>query len=346
MPRKTDLDIPPAWLNASRAPVIDALRYDAGGVLLFQSRNVSSPISIERTPDGERLMNGTKALTPLFRSIDSFDLSTERKEVVFSARRSNNFDVALVSADGSDIHWAPEDPADELAVQWAPRGNKISYVVRTNGGDFVRTLHVPTSTQLTTEFPSGRVRAVAWEPAATRYAVAWDSIDASSRVESMGYGGEDRRVIAPPKVQLDVAVDVIGGVRVMRPPALRYNDKLPLVVWITDDPNAWDDDRGTLQQSVAIACAVTSKPPDEAFWKAVEETPWIDSSEVFVVGSMAAGASPAATLFVGDPNMPAGRYHVEDKIVRAPVAVVKSVAGGFIANQLKGRNIQQNVRPR
>ena len=124
------------------------------------------------------------------------------------------------------------------------------------------------------------------------------------------------------------------------------------VVWITDDPNAWDDDRGALQQAAPIVCAVTSTPPDEAFWKAVEETPWIENDVVFIVGG-ATGVSPVearrgrrALHFIADPNIPAGNYRVEDKIVRAPLAVVKSVAGGFIANQLKGRNIQQNGRSR
>ncbi len=344
LPRTESKPIPADWLSTPRTALIDGLSYDAGGVLLFRGRSESSPISIERTADGERLMNGSKPLTPLFRAIDSFDLSSQRKEVVFSAKRSDNFDVGLVSADGSDIHWAPEDAADEIGVLWAPRGNKVSYVVRAKSGDFVRTLHVPTSTQLTNAFPNGRVRALAWELAAEKYAVAWDSIDASSRVESMRYGGEDRRVLAPPKIKLDAVVDVIGSVRVMRPSTLRYSDKLPLVVWITEDPNAWDDDRGALQQAARIACAVTPAAPDEAFWKAAGETPWIDSNQVFVVGIST--QKQHVIHIVGDPSIPAGRYLADNNIVRAPVADVKSVAGGFIANQLKGRNIQQNGRSR
>src|SRR4051794_16584181 len=44
-----------------------------------------------------RLFNGTKPLTPPFAAIESFDVSLERKEVVFSAKRTTNFDVGLVS---------------------------------------------------------------------------------------------------------------------------------------------------------------------------------------------------------------------------------------------------------
>jgi len=342
------LTIPESWLSTLRPARIEALSYDAGGVLLFRASERPSAISVERGSDGERLMNGSRPLTPFFAAIDSFDLSAERKEVVFSARRSDNFDVALVSADGSDIHWVPSDPVDEIGVQWAPRGNKVSYIVRTRSGDFIRTLHIPTSAQLTTDFPTGRVRALAWEPAAERFAVAWDSVDASSRVESMRYGGEERRIVSPPKVQLDVEVDLIGGVTVLRPSSLRYNDKLPLVVWITDDPNAWDDERAALQQAAKIACAVASRSPREAFWAAVDETPWIDRTHVFVVGDAEDDARRGrpAIHFVADGSVPAGHYSVEDNFVRAPAAVVESVAGGFIANQLKGLQTDQNVRPR
>src|SRR5882762_385677 len=66
--------------------------------------------------DHGKLMSGDKALTPEFLAIDSFAVSNERKEVVFSAKRKDNFDVGLVSVDGGDVHWFPEDPADELSV--------------------------------------------------------------------------------------------------------------------------------------------------------------------------------------------------------------------------------------
>ena len=95
-----------------------------------------------------KLIAGGKELTPQFVAIQSFDVSLERREVVFSAKRRDNFDIGLVSLDGSDIHWIPEDPADEIDVQWAPKGNKVSYIVRTKTGDVVRTVHIPTAAQL------------------------------------------------------------------------------------------------------------------------------------------------------------------------------------------------------
>src|ERR1700686_5065702 len=51
---------------------------------------------------GNRILNGDKPLTPQFVAIDSFDVSLDRKEIVFSAKRQDNFDIGLVSLDGSD----------------------------------------------------------------------------------------------------------------------------------------------------------------------------------------------------------------------------------------------------
>src|SRR5438067_547234 len=100
-----------------------------------------------------QLFNGSNALTPVFAGIDSYDVSLERREVVFSAKRKDNFDIGLVSMDGSDIHWVPEDPADETNPVWAPRGNKVAYIVHGKAGDTVRTVHIPTATQLSVPFP-------------------------------------------------------------------------------------------------------------------------------------------------------------------------------------------------
>src|SRR5262249_48593584 len=127
-----------------------------------------------------KLVAGTNELTPQLAAIQSFDVSLERREVVFSAKNgADNFDIGLVSLDGSDIHWFPSDPADETDVQWAPRGNKVSYIVHLKAGDVVRTVHVPTAAQLSVDFPYASIRALAWDRAAERYAVVISSPDAS-----------------------------------------------------------------------------------------------------------------------------------------------------------------------
>lgn len=229
-----------------------------------------------------QLFHGKTALTPRFAAIDSFDVSLQRREVVFSAKRANNFDVGLVSLDGSDIHWVPEDPNDEVAVQWAPRGNKVSYIVHTPGGDIVRTVHIPTSSQLAVDFPYASVRSLRWDPAGERYVVVVTSPDASERTESMRYGGEARRVEVPSKTRLDVAIEPLAGGIVMRPSAIRYGEKLPLVVWIAPRLYEWSDARGALLQRDRVACAIITRKPDEAFWQAVRDVPWIDASKRLV----------------------------------------------------------------
>ena len=229
-----------------------------------------------------QLFRGSTALTPRFAAIDSFDVSRDRREVVFSAKRTTNFDVGLISLDGSEIHWVPEDPRDETGVQWAPRGNKVSYIVHAVGGDIVRTVHIPTSMQLTVDFPYASVRSLRWAPDGDRYFVVVTSPDASERTESMRYGGEEHRVEGPPKTKLDVAIEPLAGGIVLRPSTLRYGEKLPLVVWITPHLYAWSDARGALLQRDRVACVIVDKQPDDAFWQAVRALPWIDASKPLV----------------------------------------------------------------
>src|ERR1043165_9768207 len=116
-------------------------------LFLFLVGCASVPPDRVRVDDGQ-LFRGKTALTPRFAAIDSFDVSQSRREVAFSAKRTTNFEDGLVSLDGSDVHWIPEDPNDETGVQWAPRGNKVSYIVHTAAGDIVRTVHIPTSVQV------------------------------------------------------------------------------------------------------------------------------------------------------------------------------------------------------
>lgn len=295
-----------------------------------------------KVTDGKLVASG-KDLTPQFRAIQSFDVSLERREVAFAAKRSDNFDIGLVSLDGSDIHWVPEDPADETDVQWAPRGNKISFVVHSRTGDLVRTVHIPTSFQLTADFPYTAVRALGWEPAAERYAVVLTSPEASERIERLKYSGEGRESVVAPAVRLDVAIEPLADALLMRPSTLHYGERLPLIVWITETPFEWNDARGALMRNARVACAIV-RQPSEAFWTAARAVAWIDLEKVYVVSGAPApspaypGAPLSATSVVADPKIPTGRYRVDDRIVRAPPAIVESVAAGWIAEQLKDRN--------
>jgi hypothetical protein len=305
----------------------------------------AADVRIVMTAAGARLMRGEKELTPLFAAIGSFDVSSERKEVVFSAKRKDNFDVGLVSVDGSDIHWIFEDPADETLVQWAPKGNKISYVMHSATGDLVRTVHIPTGTTLTVPYRWSRIRAQAWEPSAARISIILSGANASEHVESLKYDGEAQRTDVAPAARLDVTAESFGGGVLLRPPVARYGQRAPLVVWI-GDPASWSDGRATLLRTGSVACAVIPRPPDAAFWAAAAELGNLDLSQVWVVGTAAppsaVAGEPAATRYIApSAELPAGRYRMAGRVLYAPSAVVQSVAAGFIADQLK-RNDPRN----
>lgn len=280
--------------------------------------------------DHGRLAVNGKTLTPEFKAIDSFDVSTERREIVFSAKRDASFDVGLVSLDGSDIHWVPEDPADEVDAQWAPRGHKISFIIRRPGGDLVRTVHVPTSTALTADFPYAVVRSLAWDTAGERYSVVLTSPDASERVESLKYDGGGRQTVIAPDAKLDLDIQPVAGGLMLRPALLRYNEKLPLVVWVSDEPRVWNDARGALMKNRRMAMMIVKDVPAE-----LPKEVWIDQSHLFVVGGPSAvGHDPLTPVHT---RITSGeRYRVNGKVIEVPSADVESFASGWIAQQIKG----------
>jgi hypothetical protein len=285
----------------------------------------------------KRLFNGTKPLTPPFAAIDSYDVSLERKEIVFSAKRTNSFDVGLVSIDGSDIHWIPEDPADEVSPQWAPRGNKVSYIVQTATGSIVRTVHIPTATPLSIDFPGAQVDALAWEPDAARFALVLESPDESQHLVSMTYAGEQRQKVVAASEWLSVSLEPIGGVLVMRPNEMRYNEKLPLVIWIDPKTFAWSDARAALMRSSRVAIAITPKL-DDNFMTEVRNVAWIDSNRTYIVNGTGAEAAGSAIVIAPetDPRLPLHHYTRRGNTLRVRPAVVQSFAAAFIADDLKG----------
>jgi hypothetical protein len=324
--------IPNEWRTLPAAPAIDAVQLDAAGnVTLEAKRRAAGDVRV----DGGRLLRGDKPLTEAFAAIDSFDLSDSRGEVVFSAKREQSFDIGLVALEGSPVNWIPPETVDEVAVQWAPRGNKISYVVRGRGGDFIRTVHVPTAFQLATDFPYARIRAVTWDPPAEKFAVVYSTPDASDRVEVMSYQGGPRRTAIAPSVRLDVDVTSFASdAIVLRPRDVTYNEKLPLVVWVDDEPFAWSDARAELLRRARVACVIAKRAPAEELWTVARGTPWIDVARVYVVSAGAVDA-PNATVITADPAVPNGRYRRTGAVVAVAPAVVQSFAARFIAAELK-----------
>jgi hypothetical protein len=319
------IGIPPAWESVPKAA-------SAGDYCSHFECAANLRLANIRVAENQ-LFNGSKALTPKFAAIDSYDVSFARKEVIFSAKRKDNFDIGLVSMDGSDIHWIPEDPLDETNVQWAPRGNKVSYILHTPTGSIVRTVHIPTATPLSIDMPTTQIDAMNWEPKAERFALVIESPDVSPHAVSMTYAGEKRDEFIHPSDRLDVAIEPMGGVLVMRPNAMRYNERLPLVIWFDDKPFAWSDARATLMRNARIAIAIAPKV-GAAFWSEVNAVPWIDSARTYAVN--ARQSTNAAIIINSDARIPAHRFVRRGNTLSVPPAVVQSFAAAYIADDLKG----------
>lgn len=333
--------VPEAWRTVEQTRRIAHVAYGEDG----KPAPASGPQLMKQgavAVKGGHIVNGDRVLTPEYAAIDSFDVSWERGEVAFSAKRTDNFDVALVSTDGSDVHWVPEDRADETHVTWAPRGNKISYFIHNPSAALIRTVHVPTAYQLTVDIPYATLHDLAWEPAAEKYAVAVESLDASDHIEVHRYDATQQSVALAPEKKLDVEIEPLtADAAILRPAAMRYNERLPVVVWLVDPPrNRWNDARGALQLRNRVACIVSTASPDAAFWAALGGVAWPDRDRVFVVDTRHASATydvPASALrIVGSPAQSAAQWRRSGNIIEVGGGVVESFAAGFIADQLKG----------
>ncbi len=305
----TTKPIPKAWMSMPETAAPQAAMKPA----------TDGPIRLQLN----QLWRGDKAITQTFAAIDSFDYSESRDEVIFSAKKQGgaSFDIGLVAGDGSKTNWLPADAADELAVQWAPRGNKVSYIVRAKTGDVVRTFHVPTSFSYVVDFgTTALIRSLTWDEAAERFTVVYSTLDASERTESVHYNGSARRVEAQPKTR--IAADLLpfgADAFVLRPRDLRYDEKLPVVVWVSDRFE-WSEARARLMRDTRVASIIV-RATDAAFWKSVRETAWLDAAKAYV--------------FIADATIPPGRYRQTGNVVAAAPAAIQSVAAGFIADQWK-----------
>lgn len=326
--------IPAEWMSAPSA----APRADLAAALGTPAPAMDpAGVRLVRDLKGARLVRNETDLTPPYPEIESFDVSAERKEIAFSARRADNFDIALVSVDGSPVNWIPEDPADEEQPRWAPRGNKVAYFVRNRAGDFIRTVHIPTAFQLMIDLPFGRARNLVWDAAGDRFAVEVESADASPRVETMKYDGTGRREAVAPAVRLDVSSAPFAGGMLLRPRSSPYNETLPLIVWEQGVLNAWNGERGRVLQNVRAACLVTDRITDET-WKEIAAATWV--GRIFVVAARPGPAPGSAVVIQGDRSVPTGRYRRDGNLISADPAVVESFAGRFIEEQLKGTSLR------
>jgi hypothetical protein len=152
----------------------------------------------------------------------------------------------------------------------------------------------------------------------------------------MTYEGEKRREVIPPSARLDISIEPIGSLLVMRPNDLRYGEKLPIVLWLEPHPFAWSDARAALMRNARVAIAIAPRGSAE-FWNEIAKVAWIDATRKYVVNSVAGQpGNLAATLITADSAISPGRYRRAGNTVSAPPAVVQSFAAAWIADDLKG----------
>jgi hypothetical protein len=139
------------------------------------------------------------------------------------------------------------------------------------------------------------------------------------------YNGSARRTETQPKTKIAADVVPFGADAIaLRPFDLRYDEKLPVVVWVSDR-FTWSNARAALMRDTRVASIVMTRAPGEDFWKSVRETTWLDPSTRYVINGNAEGA----ISFVADDTIPAGRYRRTGNVVAAAPAAIQSFAAGF-----------------
>jgi len=304
-------------------------------------------LAIVRDDAGERIdrmtADGASAVSATYPRIDSFDPAPRGEELAFSAERNGNFDVAIASTDGKTLNWIPSDAADEVGVAWAPRGNKVSFLIRRPDSTLVRSVHVPTSFQLTFETPLERVRALAWEPRAERIVMLLDGPVISPRVDWVEYSGANRAPLLQPGTRLAREPERIAfgtADAILLPPrTVRYGEKGPLFVVLTNEPLAWDDADRDLDSLGGGMLRV--RPADWADGAPLAELlvafPWAGPDQIVVIVRTADVApvprvsGAGQTLITTGTNLRKGRFFNETRLESGAVLVGTETWGGAMA---------------
>lgn len=269
-----------ALIDGTNPLTVDAARFTSGRLLPGRRAFVAfrpEPAALVRVGEDGSVVD---LLPSDVRELDSVDVSPDGKEVVFSGRRDAGFDIALVSADGSEPRWVYPDVLDEVNVTWAPRGSKITYAVEGNFGTILRSVHVPTSWQLAVDLPFSRVISLVWEPSAEQFAVVKQGSAERPNAEMISFGGEIRRPLTGnPSVPGEP--EPLGDGVLIRSTVSRYNEKVPLVVMVDEEPLRFREATAILRRG-GIAVAIL--PPRSAGEiEGLSRQPWVDPSRFFAI---------------------------------------------------------------
>jgi hypothetical protein len=248
----------------------------------------------ESSAAGDRLVmvDRSGARKTLFEStiIDSFAIDSRDKQVAVVAVNGSQFDVGMIDVETGEIKWVAPDQAAERGVTWAPKGNKITYIIQRADGDTLRSVHVPSGFQVTTNYDLARVRKIAWEPGAEKIAVIWSSPTRSDQIDLLKYDGSGRRTVVPAEKSLegyepDVASIDGSSVVTLRRNNLHYGMRLPVVVVVAEEPIAWNDTATAIAQQIAEVAVVLAprRVVGSRLFEQLKATEWMDAARVIVV---------------------------------------------------------------
>lgn len=322
-------------------------RIDVGGSLRAARllRLSDAVLAIDPAAEGDRVIeihaDGSRrtVFDAAGGTIQSFDIDPKEKDIVVSSRRTGGFDVAVVSLATGKPNWVWPEAADEVDVTWAPRGNKVTYEVRAFGGTILRTVHVPTAAQLSIDLGESEVEALAWEPKAEHVALIVSQPTASSRLETVRYGGEARQVVLESSRNLELVTDrlMTGRPATLFPPRqLRYGARYPVVVVRARSVFAWSDLVAALvgRGDVAVVVVDMQQNTGESL-AAIERIAWADSQRRFVIS-----LEPLSDARVEGVNYIVGEnsYAAEgDGVMMEAVEDFESTAYRKVSDSIDGR---------
>lgn len=267
--------------------------------LLRQARILSdgSVIGISPTDSGETLVRyelGAVRIDllndPGIIEIESWDVEPREGQLVFAAELSDGrMDVGIAATDASAMRWLPAEPGDEYRATWAPRGNKVTWLIDSPAGVVMRSVHIPTGYQLSVPFGFVQIDSVAWEPDAEKVFLVTSSPLASPSVVSIRYGGEDRMVVVDPEQRIERSGEPLPGIPgavVLAPARVQYGHTYPVVVITGNKSSGWDARFAEAAKDAAGAVVWVPESDEttiESARSALAQIGWVDPARISII---------------------------------------------------------------
>ena len=290
-------------------------------------------IAVRSEPAGDRLVRmewpdrGDRLtaieLTEPLGTIAAIVPDDDQKELAISFENEGSLDIAIVNAEEPVMNLVPNDPADEVVPRWSPIGYKLSYIVRNDGGDIIRTVHVPTAAMVFVDFPDSAVLGYSWYPDGERLLVAVSSLLESDHVVETNYAGTTKAVVVPPRQKFIRRIERLPGTpagsALVMPEGLRYGAEYPLVVWAAANRSGgagFNPDIVPFLSRGDIGLLVINGTPADLSpeaWSAIAETRWVDDDRIWIVGDseLDPGAPESIRRVLRNPDIGTARWVVE-----------------------------------